>query len=58
LRARPPLLWLGAAQSVHDVNLTTDGQLRFADGRQMLFSVVDKINTNLSYYDAASKTYF
>ncbi len=58
LLARPPLLWLGATQSVRDVMLTDDNALRLQDGRRVPFQLVDKITTNLSYYDATSKVYF
>lgn len=57
LLVRPPLLWLGATQSVRDVMLADDNTLRYQDGRHVPFQLVDKINTNLSYYDAASKAY-
>jgi hypothetical protein len=58
LRARPPLVWVGASHQTRDVRLTDDGRLRFEDGRSVDFRIVPKIGTNLSYYDASSEAFF
>lgn len=58
LRARPPLLWIGAPHTVRNVVLTADDVLRFKDDRSVPFKVADKIKSNLSYYDDSSKVYF
>ena len=59
---RPNMLWMGAPQRVQNVTLSADGgQIRFADGvsaSTMPFKLVDRIPTNLSYYNARSASYF
>jgi len=57
LRARPPLLWIGATHLARDLTLTAADVIRFSDGHSMPFKVVPKINTNFSYYDDSSKAY-
>ena len=58
LRARPPLLWIGAPHTVRNVVLTAEDVLRFKDDHSVPFKVADKIKSNLSYYDDSSKMYF
>lgn len=59
LRARPPLLWMGASRMVGDVRLNAAGNvMSLPDGRVIPFRVVPKISTNLSYYDSSSVGFF
>lgn len=58
LRARPPMLWIGAPQKARHLKLTKDDSLQFKDGLSVPFKVTPKIKTNLSYYDDSSKTFF
>ncbi len=58
LRARPPLLWIGATHLARDLTLTADDELRFNGGHKVRFEVVPKIRTNLSYYDDSSRAFF
>jgi hypothetical protein len=56
--SKPPLLWVGSPL-VAEGRLDASGQtITAADGNQMRFSVVPKISTNLSYYDASSVQHF
>lgn len=57
LRARPPLLWIGATHRARDVRLTGADELQFSDGRKVPFQVVPKLATNRSYFDDSSKAY-
>ena len=58
LRARPPMLWIGATHQARDVRLTAEDLLQFSDGGKVQFQVVPKIKTNLSFYDDSSKAFF
>lgn len=57
--ALPPLVWLGSRQLITEARLSADGkQLTLADGGQLAFNIVPKIDTNRSYYDATSVRFF
>ncbi len=56
--ARPPMLWIGATHIARDLTLTDDDKLRFTDKRSVPFRTVDKIKSNLSFYNESSKAYF
>ena len=59
LKARPPLLWLGAPSVVREATLSGNGDtMTLGDGTSMPFKVAPKIKTNLSFYDASSLAYF
>ena len=57
--ARPPLIWIGSPSVVENVRMDASGkELMLADGKRVPFSIVPKIDTNLSYYDASSARHF
>lgn len=59
LKARPPMLWLGAPSVVRDARLAANGDaIRFDDGASMPFKVTPKIKTNLSFYNESSQAFF
>lgn len=56
---RPNMLWMGAPQRAQGVTLSADGsQISFAEGKAMPLRLVERIPTNLSYYNARSTSYF
>ena len=58
-RALPPLIWLGSSQVVPQARLSEDGKrLTTEDGQAMDFAIVQKISTNLSYYDASTLSFY
>jgi hypothetical protein len=58
-RSRPPLVWVGSPLVAEGMRLEEGGQAMLAaDGSRASFSVVPKIATNLSYYDASSVQHF
>src|SRR5688572_3819801 len=53
--SRPPLLWVGSPAVADGMRLEDGGRTMVArDGSRIPFSVVPKIETTLSYYDASS----
>jgi hypothetical protein len=56
--ARPPMLWIGSTHFARDLTLTSEDRLQFADKRSVPFKTVEKIKTNLSFYNESSKAYF
>lgn len=59
LRARPPLIWVGASRLVHDARLAPDGRsFTIGNHASVPFAVTPKIKSNLSYYDDSSQAYF
>ncbi|MGZ5136386.1 MAG: hypothetical protein ACXWIP_01700 [Burkholderiales bacterium] len=58
-RSRPPLVWIGSPLIAEGMRLDEGGRTMLArDGSRMAFSIVPKISTNLSYYDASSVQHF
>ncbi|MBM3342031.1 MAG: hypothetical protein FJY56_07970 [Betaproteobacteria bacterium] len=57
LRARPPLMWIGAKHLASGLTLMPDDTLRFPGGRGVDFKIVPKLETNSSYYDDTSKAF-
>ncbi len=56
--SRPALVWIGSPQSVHG-QLTADGTaLQAGDGQSLAFSVIPKLDSNLSYYNQDSVKFF
>ena len=59
LSALPPLVWLGSGQVIQEATLSADGKtLKLNGADDMAFTVVPKIATNHSYYDASSVKFF
>ncbi|MEQ1775495.1 MAG: hypothetical protein ABL891_17100, partial [Burkholderiales bacterium] len=59
LKARPPMLWMGAPGFVRDARLSVNGDaITFDDGASVPFRVTPKIKTNLSFYNDSSKAFF
>ncbi len=59
MKARPPMLWLGAPSVVRDARLSANGEaITFDDGTSLPFKVTPKIKTNLSFYNESSKVFF
>lgn len=51
----PPLVWVGSPQVASSMRLSDDGAyIKDEAGRRFEFSVVEKIPSNLSFYDASS----
>lgn len=52
---RPPLVWLGSPQIAAGARLDKAGQqLHFGDGTALEFGLVDRLASNVSWFDAAS----
>ena len=57
--SKPPLVWLGAPQVSANLKLVDQGRaLAAADGSRLPFTVVPKLPTHPSYYDASSAQHF
>ena len=54
----PPLVWLGSNKTVNGAKLSADGKSITQDGSVMPFSIVPKLATNLSYYNADTTAFF
>jgi hypothetical protein len=54
----PPLVWIGSPETVRGVFTAQGETLKVADGQSLAFSVVPKIESNLSYYNDDSIRYF
>ena len=58
LAAYPPLVWLAAPDTLHDVQLAADGQtIKTADGESAL-QLVPRLPSNSSYFAASSLAFF
>jgi hypothetical protein len=55
--AYPSVTWLGAPQIVEGATITADGKQVSTNGRTFSFTLVPKIQTNLSYANAATTAY-
>lgn len=59
LNALPPLVWLGSHQVISQAIISADGQKIALDSSETLdFGVVDKISTNLSYWNDSTLQFF
>jgi hypothetical protein len=55
----PSLIWLGSPEIISVAILSNDGKtLRTRDGQEIPFSLVPKISSNRSYYNASSIEFF
>lgn len=53
----PPLLWIGAPETVHGARLSSDGATFVAGADRWSFAQVPKIPLNRSYYDSSSTVF-
>ena len=59
LNALPPLVWLGSNQVIPEAKISADGQKVALDSGETLdFGIVDKIPTNLSYWEDSTLQFF
>lgn len=47
----PPLVWLGSTDTIDHAHLSADGKSIAADKQTLAFAPIEKLSTNLSYYN-------
>ena len=59
LNVPSPLIWLGSSKLVEAAHINEAGnRIKTATGEEFEFGIIDKIPTNLSYYDDSSRRFF
>src|SRR6185312_3574193 len=50
----PPLIWLGSTGVIEHVHLSPDGKSIATGDRTLAFAPIEKLSTNLSYYNEST----